>query len=270
MTQWIKSQIPTKDVMSTKWGHGVVIGRESENAIRVQFDMGRTCIMSFAHYHGKGELDYVAVQPRSAVIEYRDNDYDYGRLDQYLYHLTDLNNMESIITHGLMSRAQLQNSDAGFVDVADRSIISKRGNLEYYIPFHFVPNTAFDYVVKHNHRDKQFVYICISKSYARSRDSYILLSHPTSNYAQAPRTFDDGIRNLDWDSIEDPYAYMDPVRKQKKMAECITAEPVTADHFAVIVVSSETAAKHIYNLYVKHGVSCENTRFVIDYSILAS
>lgn len=269
MTQWIKSQVPTNDVMSSKWGHGVVTGRESEHVIRVEFDMGRKCTMSFSHYHAKGELDYVCAKPQSAVIEYRDDDrYAYGRCDRYLYHLTDLDNMESIIAHGLMSRAQLQGSEAGFIDVADQSIIFKRGNLEYYVPFHFVPDTAFDYVVKRDHRDKQFVYICISKAYARSRDSYILLSHPTSNYAQTPCTFDDGIRNLDWDSIENPYAYMNPVSKQNKMAECITAEPVTADNFAVIIVPNENVAKQLYALYVKHGVSCENTRFVVDYKIL--
>ena len=237
--------------------------------LRVCFDIGRTCELSFPYYHGKGELDYVRVKPQLPVVEYRDGErYAYGRLDKYLYHLTDLNNMESIITYGLLSRARLQHSAAGFVDIADREIIHKRGGLENFVPFHFVPNTAFDYVVKRDHPNKQFVYICISRSYARNHESYILTSHPTSNYACNPLSYDAGIQKLDWEAIEDPCAYMSSERKQRKMAECITREPITADHFEVILVPSAVVAEQIRALYEKHGISCAHTHFVIDRTVL--
>lgn len=269
MTKWMLSETATNDVMSIRLGHGVVTDHVTDDAIRVEFDAGRKCELSYSYYNNKGMLFYVRMNPQFVTIEYRDDrNYAYGRKDKYLYHLTDLCNMESIITHGLLSRAQLQNTEAGFVDIADKSIINKRGNLEYFVPFHFVPDTAFDYVVKRDNREKQLVYICISKNYARSRESYILLSHPTSNYAQVPCSFDDGISKLDWDSIESPYAFMNPVSKQNKMAECITAEPVSAENFAVIIVPNEEVAKQIHALYVKHGITCENTRLVVDYNIL--
>ena len=269
MQQWMKTQTPSNDVVSTRWGHGKVLGHKAGNVIRVRFDMGRTCELSFSYYHDKGELDYVCAKPQPPVIEYRDGArYAYGRMDKYLYHLTDLDNMESIISRGLLSRAQLQSSAAGFVDIADREIIHKRGGLENFVPFHFVPNTAFDYVVKRDHPNKQFVYICISRSYARSHESYILLSHPTSNYACRPLDYDAGIRNLDWEAIEDPRAYISSERKQRKMAECITHEPVTADHFEVILVPSPVVAEQIRALYEKQGISCANTRFVIDRTVL--
>lgn len=215
------------------------------------------------------EIAYNHVQQKP-IIEYRSSTrYNYGRHDQYLYHLTDLSNMDSIIKYGLMSRTTLQKMVTGFIDVADQDIIVKRGKLEEYVPFHFVPKTPFDYVVKRNHDDKQFVYICVEKSFARREKSYILLSHPTSNYAQEPCSFDEGINLLDWDSIEDPYAYMNPVSKQNKMAECIIEEPVTADHFAVIIVPDEATAKKLCDLYTKNGVSCEQTRFIVDPAILS-
>lgn len=59
------------------------------------------------------------------------------RTQQFLYHLTDLNNLEDIFSGGLKSRSLLR----GFSDVADPEIIASRCalRLEEYVPFHFLP-----------------------------------------------------------------------------------------------------------------------------------
>ena len=54
---------------------------------------------------------------------------------QFIYHLTDIENLPSILSNGLQPRSSLIN----FSDVADDEIIAsrKRSKLEDYVPFHF-------------------------------------------------------------------------------------------------------------------------------------
>lgn len=57
-----------------------------------------------------------------------------GRL---LYHLTALENLASILQHGLKPRCDLNNDE--FNDVADGEILDSRANhsLDNFVPFHF-------------------------------------------------------------------------------------------------------------------------------------
>jgi hypothetical protein len=79
-----------------------------------------------------------------------------------IYHLTALENLPSIIERGLLPRSKLARKD--FSDIANSDIIDKRHlqNLDNYIPFHFHPRTPFDYKVKFNNPNKDFIYLCIS------------------------------------------------------------------------------------------------------------
>ena len=58
-----------------------------------------------------------------------------------LYHLTALDNIESILRNGLMPRKQAKE----FIDVAEQDIINFRNEngISHYIPFHFFKGTPF-------------------------------------------------------------------------------------------------------------------------------
>ena len=77
------------------------------------------------------------------------------RNKKLLYHLTELDNMNSIIEYGLMSRADIKNKKLKYHDVADQAIIGKREELglDKYVPFHFHPYSAFDVAVKKSRPD---------------------------------------------------------------------------------------------------------------------
>ena len=72
------------------------------------------------------------------------------REGKLLYHLTQLSNLDSIISHGLVPRSVLEQHGAFFSDVADSEIMRKRKafGLDTYIPFHFHPYSSFDVAVK--------------------------------------------------------------------------------------------------------------------------
>ena len=72
------------------------------------------------------------------VIVKKSNNIKDGKL---LYHLTRLDNLASILTHGLQPRCELTNTN--FKDIADGEILSSRQqhNLDRYVPFHFFAKT---------------------------------------------------------------------------------------------------------------------------------
>ena len=69
-----------------------------------------------------------------------------------LYHLTRLDNLESIILHGLVPRKVVKAHSVRFSDVADPMIITRRTELglDEYVPFHFHPYSSFDTTLQEN------------------------------------------------------------------------------------------------------------------------
>ena len=57
------------------------------------------------------------------------------RNKKLLYHLTELDNMASIIDNGLLSRAMVKEKGLRYNDVADPEIIDRREKLGLMMPF---------------------------------------------------------------------------------------------------------------------------------------
>ena len=95
---------------------------------------------------------------------------------QFIYHLTDIDNLPSILSNGLRPRSHLTN----FSDVADDEIIRsrKKGNLENYVPFHFFARGPFDGSVQLAHPQKTFVLIAVRRSLAEANKWSIIPKHP--------------------------------------------------------------------------------------------
>lgn len=91
-----------------------------------------------------------------------------GRL---IYHLVPIDSLESIIKYGLMSRDSLNKNNIKYIDTADHNILWERERLglSQYIPFHFHIHTAYDTAVKNYNSNRTFVYICLSREFAREK-----------------------------------------------------------------------------------------------------
>lgn len=66
-----------------------------------------------------------------------------------LYHLTHIDNLDSIIENGLLSRNQAIQRGLLNKDIANHDILESRqlNHLDDYVLFHFSPYTAFDNAV---------------------------------------------------------------------------------------------------------------------------
>lgn len=172
-----------------------------------------------------------------------------------LYHLTKLENLESVLQNGLLSRKLVKDNNIGFKDVADNEIISKRSKLglDKYTPFHFHPYSAFDVAVKNNYQE-EFIYICITRKLARDNKFKILPEHPLTVEDCIIYEYNEGFGKIDWDTMQKK-GTIDEYSKHVKMAECLTELVIPAKYFHIIYVKSEETKKKVENMLSKYGIN---------------
>lgn len=174
-----------------------------------------------------------------------------------LYHLTRIDNLESIIQYGLLPRNALLNSPASFYDVADPQIIRERG-LGAYIPFHFHTKSAFDYAVAARLGGwEKLIYLCVTREYARQQGFKIIPAHPltTQNISNLSlMDYDAGLAAIDWKLMECDCFDRNDV-KQVRMAECLTNVRIPFKDFRCIFYLTPDQKDKIEALFQKMGIT---------------
>ncbi len=152
---------------------------------------------------------------------------------QFLYHLTDIKNLDSIFKDGLKSRSNLRK----FSDVADPEIIKSRQGLklEKYVPFHFFAKNPFDGRVHRNNPQKTFVLITVNRSLALAHNWSIIPRHPLSGANITVLNYEKGMKTIDWEAMN-TRNYSDEYCKCVCMAECLSPKTVSASDFHSIYV----------------------------------
>lgn len=145
------------------------------------------------------------------------------RHQKLLYHLTALDNLESILKMGLCAR----NNVNTFRDVADPEIIEFRGDNELndYVPFHFFAKNPFDGRVQKDYPDIEFIYICVSRTFAQQNNFSIIPEHPKSMKHFKMYDYNTGMDIIDWGEM-DKRDYFDEYCKHICMAECVSPQTI--------------------------------------------
>ena len=181
-----------------------------------------------------------------------------AKMMKQLFHLTPLNNMESIIKNGLKPRNLLQNNQEAFKDIADPEIIDKRScqQLGDFIPFHFHPYSAFDFAVKNRYPDIKFVYITIKRDFARYSGFKVIPSHPLSDIGQSLALFDydEGFDMIDWSAVAIS-GNSDSNVKSAKMAECLANRTIPATLFQNVYVPDLETEGYVKGLFQANGIT---------------
>lgn len=167
-----------------------------------------------------------------------------------LYHVTALENMESILTEGILSRVAVKNKNILQKDIADLEIIQKRESLDIlqYVPFHFFEKTPFTGTVFNDHTDTTFCTITIHRDFARRKNFKICTAHPLSRNPEAEVfDYEEGFAAIDWESLE-KRDYHDERSKNVCMAECLAISPVKPKDFHSIYVPTEGIRNKIEEL----------------------
>ena len=181
-----------------------------------------------------------------------------------LYHQTKLDNLESIVTNGLLSRAALREKNMAFQDVADAQILAGRHeyNLDEYVPFHFTYNTKFDYKVRANEPNAKFIYLCMQREKAKELEAKILPAHPLCHLDVQLYSYDEGIEAIEWDVMEkdrkDVIESEYKRWKQIRMAECLIKNRVDINDMLIIFTKSVEDADTVKKILDEHKIKCKN------------
>jgi len=185
------------------------------------------------------------------------------------YHLTALDNIESILKDGLMSRKQVKD----FIDVAGQDIINFRNEkgISNLIPFHFFKGTPFAGKVQKNNPNQEFVYITIHRDLAKENNFKIFPTHPKHMNPLEIYEYEDGFNKINWE-LMNKRDYSDYECKEVCMAECVAPyKSIPADAFHSIIVKSEETKKYIEELCQQ--IFSDKCKFYIDiepYSFIGS
>ena len=178
-----------------------------------------------------------------------------------LYHQTKLDNLESIVTNGLLSRAFLRENNMAFQDVANAQILEGRHglNLENYVPFHFHWKTTFDFVVRRDHPNDKFIYLCMQREKAKELEAKILPAHPLCHLDVQLYSYDEGIEAIEWDVMEKDLKDVIESEeeynrwKQIRMAECLIKNKVDINDILKIYTKSEEDADTVKSILTGHN-----------------
>ncbi|MDI9208579.1 DUF4433 domain-containing protein [Clostridium butyricum] len=173
-----------------------------------------------------------------------------------IYHLTKLENLDSILENGLLSRKTDKNNNMSFSDVADKTIIKKRKGLglNKYVPFHFHPYSSFDVAVKNAFLEDELIYICVSRKTAIKNDFKILPMHPLSkDQSYELFDYDEGFDKIEWEILQHA-GLTDKRSRNIKMAECLSNDVVPFEDFRCIYVRNHKVKKKVEEKIEEHGL----------------
>jgi len=170
------------------------------------------------------------------------------RDQKLIYHLTSLNNLESILSRGLLSREKLDKFD----DTANPEIISFRkiAGLNDYVPFHFFTRNPYDGRVQKDYPHKEFVYIAVHRKFAERNNFKIIPMHPKAMKPLKIYDYREGYEIIDWD-IMDKKDFFDDKYKHVCMAECLSPFTIHPDNFQSIWVKSQETKEIVKAICIK-------------------
>lgn len=154
-----------------------------------------------------------------------------------LWHMTHLNNLESILDKGIFCKNSMQ-SQAAYRDISDPDVQSRRGEAHNYVPFYLANNTAMLYNVAS--ADCKVIMLQVRTEAADCEGVRFSDGNVAAN---ATRIFDDPARlsELDWNMVQASHRAMYGEWKRKRMAEVLIPNHCASSHIQIIHVQNAFA-----------------------------
>lgn len=162
---------------------------------------------------------------------------------ELIYHFTRLDNLPSIASEGLISRAELVQRGLAFDDVADPEILEGRAarGLDEMVPFHFFPKNPFDYAAVRRAPGQPFCLITVNRRIPRAEGWQVLTCHPLAGGQLLG--WDEGLLAIDWGAMSpEGRDFTDHYTRQTCMAEALAPGSVDVEQFASVYVKTKEAA----------------------------
>lgn len=195
---------------------------------------------------------------------------------RFIYHFTSLNNLESIISEGLLSTNLKIENGVDHENIANNEIQERRktmnvtcgpkGVVHDYVPFYFAKRTPMLLnIVKSKNIDQiDIIYLAIPIEKVMDRE--VVFSDASANTAIPPNFYNNPseLSDLNWDIIDSwRWSFPDDEERHQKMAEVLIHNKVEITDISHIVVWNKNFKNHIKGVLKDSNI--DGPKVVTDY-----
>lgn len=186
---------------------------------------------------------------------------------RYIFHFTDIRNLDSIIKHGLLCTNLKNEKGIKHQNIANMTIQERRANMDVpvgyggkvhdYVPFYFssINPMLLSKLNQKNVDQPLIIYLCVKIDRLEKDDA--VFTSASANTSEPPVFYDDVVHlnDLSWDMI-DSWKWKLPTEedKHKKMAEALIYDHIGIDEVDAIVVFNSEVRKEVERIFKDNHV----------------
>ncbi len=171
----------------------------------------------------------------------------------YLFHMTSLDNLKNIMTHGLYSHNLSRQLNVLQDDISDQDVNQKRAyindphfnrSLHDYVPFFINPRNAMLYAL----RNKQYYIAILAISInVLKNNKYLFTDGNAASHRTSFFNSSEHLSELNWNAIRAHYWNNFQDGKRIVNAEFLIPEKVGIEHISVIILHHPIVEKYLKN-----------------------
>ncbi len=243
----------TQEKSDEEYEIGTTVSRDEADYLSENAEVMETLMERMSDY-GLSEKDRAAEilmerRPESGAVE-KNNSYvvhDYKNED-FIYHMTSIDNLDSILKNGLLSRNELRRRGLTAKTVSNERTIWRKRDPRCYscVPFHFFEPTFFTYRITNGFKAENFCYIAVARSYAEEHG--FMASTKSLDAVDAEiLPYKEGFERIDWETM-DKRNYHLQEKREVCDAECLSPSFVAVSDFCCIYVRTEEEESRVRDI----------------------
>lgn len=203
-------------------------------------DVTRTIVLNDLPFgNEESQLEKISGNERNAIL----NKYGINSL----WYITTIENLKSILFHGILCRNVCQERKLGFADISDLSIQKRRTEFHSYVPLFFAHNTPMLYrVVKE--KGEEIVLLEINRGIMLARGVKFSDGNIASGETQIFDNLDD-LEQLNWKVIYRPSGPLYRDWKRIRSAEVLVPNQVDSSKIISIHVQTDQSIKKVRDIF---------------------
>ena len=168
---------------------------------------------------------------------------------EYLYHMTHIDNLESILRNGLFSHKNKYQK----VDISDCDVNSRRSRAEpiyhklihSYVPFYINPKNAMLY--KRQEIQNEIVILKLRRELIYGNGTIFTDGNASSQKTSFSNNLNE-LHMLDWDCLNDDNWYTHDDGRRTRMSEVLVPNYVCVDNIEAVICNNSITEKNIKKL----------------------
>ncbi len=181
--------------------------------------------------------------------------------NRYVYHMTHLDNLESILNNGLLSTNEKTRLGIEHENIANQSIQHRRASMSVpcgpggvvhdYVPFYFCPREPMLLSLLNSKNLDQHLIVYLAVSINVVERENVVFTSSSANTDSPPIFYHDPdqLTNLSWELIDSKkWSFQNDAEKQSKMAEMLICEKVDITDISYIVIWNDYIKKQVTDI----------------------